>query len=277
MPWQTKYFEGDEVLVRTDPDGEPYVEDDRAEMKYSDEPDAPLYHPSVDRLYDDRRASLRAWVDELDRREQQLDEREEKLDARASELDRREQQLDEWQEQLTSRALETGEGTNGGPSNMNKEATDVPGELRSHSDVRPRELTGIDPPDRGIVEVHTDGACAGNPGPCGYGLVARGRDEYLEVSAYLGEGTNNVAELNGIRAAVELFGDRSEALEIYTDSRYCIGVLTEDWNVNANRDLVFTIRDLLDEADGVELRKVEGHAGEPLNERADALAKQALP
>ncbi|MCX7004588.1 MAG: ribonuclease HI, partial [bacterium] len=51
------------------------------------------------------------------------------------------------------------------------------------------------PPDAGVIQVYTDGACTGNPGPAGCGVVLVFKDHVKEMSEYLGEATNNIAEL----------------------------------------------------------------------------------
>lgn len=144
------------------------------------------------------------------------------------------------------------------------------------SDTVPDELVDIAPPPDGIAEVHTDGACSGNPGPCGYGVVIRIGDRYQEINQYLGTGTNNIGELMAIKVALESLEDRSQPVKLYTDSTYCIGVLTQGWKAKANVELIADIKRLLRQFDRVELIKVKGHAGHPLNERADTLATGSL-
>ena len=129
----------------------------------------------------------------------------------------------------------------------------------------------------GVVEAWTDGACTGNPGPCGFGVVLRFGDQYLEIGQYLGLGTNNIAELDAIRVAVEEARNIDGHLHIHTDSSYAIGVLTKGWKAKANVELIRTIKALLDECDPrPEFVKVKGHAGIPFNERADTLAVEAV-
>jgi ribonuclease HI len=140
----------------------------------------------------------------------------------------------------------------------------------------PDELASYPMPDDGIVEVYTDGACSGNPGPCGYGLLMRDGFNYRELNQYLGTGTNNIAELTAIKVALENVEDRSRPVRIYTDSSYSIGVLTKGWKAKANRELILEIRDLISKFDDVDLIKVKGHSGHPLNERADTLATATL-
>jgi len=63
---------------------------------------------------------------------------------------------------------------------------------------------------------------------------------------------------------------------IHTDSQYAIGVLTKGWKAKANAALITDIRDMLKERRGVRFVYVRGHAGIPLNERADELARRAI-
>jgi ribonuclease HI len=126
------------------------------------------------------------------------------------------------------------------------------------------------------IIVYTDGACTGNPGPAGLGVVVVGDAGHEELSEYLGHGTNNIAELTAILRGVEMVGERAGKLVIHTDSQYAIGVLSKGWKAKANVDLVAQIKEALRRRGRVELRYVKGHAGIPLNERCDELAREAV-
>jgi ribonuclease HI len=126
------------------------------------------------------------------------------------------------------------------------------------------------------VLVYADGACSGNPGPAGLGVVMRWGDAQWELSEYLGEGTNNIAELTAIQRAAQKVPDPSRPVLILTDSRYSIGVLTQGWKAKANRELVAETKEALGALERVELAHVPGHAGVLLNERADELARLAI-
>jgi ribonuclease HI len=123
--------------------------------------------------------------------------------------------------------------------------------------------------------VYADGACSGNPGPAGLGivLVAPG-GRTLEGYEYLGTATNNIAELTAILRAAELV-PRADAFVLHTDSQYSIGVLTKGWKAKANQELVANVKSALAKR-AARLVYVPGHAGVPLNERADALAREAV-
>jgi ribonuclease HI len=142
-------------------------------------------------------------------------------------------------------------------------------------------------PDRGVT-VSVDGACSGNPGPGGWGVIVVDGDETRELSGSEPVTTNQRMEL---RAAIEglraVPGRRRVAL--HSDSAYVVNCFRERWYArwrqngwrNAqkkpveNRDLWEA---LLAEADrhDVTWHKVAGHSGDPLNERADQLAVGAI-
>lgn len=126
------------------------------------------------------------------------------------------------------------------------------------------------------VIAYADGACSGNPGPAGIGVVVVRGGKVRELSRYLGMGTNNIAELTAIEAVLEEVGDATVPIRIYSDSQYAIGVLTKDWNAKANKELVERVRAALARIPDVDLRYVPGHSGVVLNERADALAVRAV-
>ncbi len=130
-------------------------------------------------------------------------------------------------------------------------------------------------PDGAIV-VYADGACSGNPGPAGVGIVILDGAARRELSHYLGEGTNNIAELMAIELAAAAIPDHERAVRIYTDSQYAIGVLSKGWKAKANVDIVARTRKALSVFTDLAFHYVRGHSGIPLNERADELAVAAV-
>jgi ribonuclease HI len=123
---------------------------------------------------------------------------------------------------------------------------------------------------------YTDGACSGNPGPAGSGMVViTPSGKIHEGYEYLGAATNNVAEITAILRGVEAIPRAAEAIAIHTDSKYAIGVLTLGWKAKANQELIRRTRDML-AGRNVRLLYVPGHAGIPMNERADELAREAV-
>jgi ribonuclease HI len=128
------------------------------------------------------------------------------------------------------------------------------------------------------VELWTDGACSGNPGPMGIGVVAIDGGKRREHGEYLGVGTNNIAELTAIERALDLAGREAAArrIRVYTDSAYSIGVLSKGWKAKANQELIARLRRRLATLPHIEFVKVSGHAGVPENERCDELARNAI-
>lgn len=138
------------------------------------------------------------------------------------------------------------------------------------------------------VELFTDGACSGNPGPGGWGAILRSRGVEKELCGGDAPTTNNrmemMAVIEGLRAL-----KRPCTVNVYTDSQYVQkgisqwihtwrkkGRLAEDSsNPVANQDL-WRILDDLAGRHKVSWTWVRGHAGHPENERADALARKGL-
>ncbi len=138
------------------------------------------------------------------------------------------------------------------------------------------------------VEVYTDGACRGNPGPGGWGALLRWNGRERELSGGERQTTNNRMELTAVIEALRAL-KRPCSVELYTDSRYVKDGVTQwmaRWRRNGwrtasksavkNQDLWVA----LDEAiarHAVNWHWVRGHSGHPENERADALARGAVP
>jgi ribonuclease HI len=123
---------------------------------------------------------------------------------------------------------------------------------------------------------YTDGACSGNPGPAGAGFVviAPGGKIY-EGYEYLGTATNNVGELTAVLRAVEAIPAGAAQLIVHTDSKYAIGVLTQGWKAKVNQELIARTKELVSGRKAA-MVYVPGHAGVPMNERADELAREAI-
>ena len=123
----------------------------------------------------------------------------------------------------------------------------------------------------------TDGACSGNPGPGGYGVVLRAGGTQRTISGWLGDAcTNNIAELTAILRALEAIRDPSRPVHLYSDSSYALGLLTQNWKAKANTELVAELRKKAREFPRLKLIKIEGHAGHEGNELADSLARAAI-
>ncbi|MDH3318705.1 MAG: ribonuclease HI [Betaproteobacteria bacterium] len=137
------------------------------------------------------------------------------------------------------------------------------------------------------VEVYADGACKGNPGPGGWGVLLRVAGRERELHGGEPATTNNRMELTAVIRALESLDGRAR-VRLYTDSQYVQKGITEwihDWKRRgwrtADRKPVKNV-DLwmrLDELAGgheVEWHWVRGHSGHPENERADALANKGI-
>jgi ribonuclease HI len=143
----------------------------------------------------------------------------------------------------------------------------------------------------GAFDVWTDGACSGNPGPMGIGVVVLHDGQRKELGEYLGVGTNNIAELTAIERGLELVAEMAKAeatgsakevsprmrrVRVYSDSGYAIGLLEQGWKAKANVELVARLRKKVAAVPNLEFVKVRGHAGVPENERCDELAREAV-
>jgi ribonuclease HI len=126
------------------------------------------------------------------------------------------------------------------------------------------------------IQIYTDGAASGNPGPAGIGVVWHQGEEMRELSRYIGDTTNNVAELEAIRTALAAVKDRDLSTVVHTDSGYAYGVLTLGWKAKKNRALIEDIKRLMSGFKDLAFVKVRGHAGDRWNERADELARKAV-
>ncbi|MBL7173791.1 MAG: ribonuclease HI [Desulfobacteraceae bacterium] len=138
-----------------------------------------------------------------------------------------------------------------------------------------------------IVEIFTDGACSGNPGPGGYGSLLRYGDVTKEISGCAPHTTNNRMEMMAVIEALRQL-KRPCSVKLYTDSKYVMQGMTEwvsgwirrNW-VNSqkrpvvNRDLWEQILSL-SKPHQIEWKWVRGHKGHPENERCDRLARNAL-
>ena len=138
---------------------------------------------------------------------------------------------------------------------------------------KPQTTEEVDPEG---IQIFTDGASAGNPGPSGIGVLLRFGHHEKEISEYIGIATNNIAELKAIQTGLNALKRTALPIQIYTDSRYAYGVLTLGWKVKANKELVESIKKTMMKFKDVRIIKVKGHAGNADNERADYLATSAI-
>ena len=134
------------------------------------------------------------------------------------------------------------------------------------------------------VEIFTDGACQGNPGPGGWGAILRFNGVEKEISGGDPDTTNNRMELMGVISALRLLKEPC-IVELYSDSKYVIDALTKGWAKGwrargwvkgdkkpaLNPDLWEKLLDLC-EIHTVRCHWVKGHAENPYNNRCDELA-----
>lgn len=137
------------------------------------------------------------------------------------------------------------------------------------------------------VEIFTDGACSGNPGPGGWGALLRFDGFEKELKGGAAETTNNRMELTAALKALEAL-KRPCRVDLYTDSTYLRNGITEwlprwqekGWKTAAKKPVKNA--DLWRELDAaitrheIEWHWVRGHAGHPENERADQLAGEGM-
>ena len=136
-------------------------------------------------------------------------------------------------------------------------------------------------PDK--VTVYTDGACSGNPGPGGYGVVLISGPHRKELSEGFRLTTNNRMELLAAIAGLEALKKRGTEVWLYTDSLYLVNAVNKGWLFNweqkrfakkKNPDLWLRFLEVYRQHN-VKLLWVKGHNNNPGNERCDALAVEA--
>ncbi len=134
------------------------------------------------------------------------------------------------------------------------------------------------------IELYTDGACSGNPGPGGWGAVLVYKGTEKEISGFEKETTNNRMELTAVIEGLKALKEPCE-VELTTDSKYVADALTKGWAKSwqkngwkksdkkpaLNSDLWEELLALC-EVHKVDITWVKGHAGHPFNERCDSLA-----
>lgn len=134
------------------------------------------------------------------------------------------------------------------------------------------------------VELYTDGACSGNPGPGGWGAILKYGDMEKELSGYDPMTTNNKMELLSVITALKLLKEPCK-VDVYSDSKYVVDGITKGWAKSwkakgwikgdkkpaKNPELWDELLTLL-ETHTVTFHWVKGHAENPYNNRCDALA-----
>jgi len=137
------------------------------------------------------------------------------------------------------------------------------------------------------IDIYTDGACSGNPGPGGWGALMMWNGEEKELSGGESETTNNRMEMLAAIEAIKAV-KRPTKIRLHTDSTYLKDGITKwitNWKRNGwrtaskkpvkNADLWQLLEEVIESHD-VEWHWVKGHSGHPENERADELARQGM-
>lgn len=139
------------------------------------------------------------------------------------------------------------------------------------------------------IDIYTDGACSGNPGPGGWGVVLLSGSHSKEIRGGETETTNQRMELQAVIEALKALKVSGWKVNVYSDSAYVVNAFNQKWLdkwqrngwVNSKKEPVAN-QDLwkrllkLTRPNEVRLVKVKGHAGHVYNERCDELARQAI-
>jgi ribonuclease HI len=138
-----------------------------------------------------------------------------------------------------------------------------------------------------VIEIFTDGACRGNPGPGGWGTLLRYEDKERELYGYQADTTNNQMELMAAIQGLEAL-TRPCQVVLTTDSKYVMQGITEwmagwkrkGWKTAAGKPVknleLWQRLDAATQAHQIDWRWVKGHSGHAENERVDQLANKAI-
>ena len=131
-----------------------------------------------------------------------------------------------------------------------------------------------------MIQIFTDGACSGNPGPGGYGVILKAGEHYKELSGGFKLTTNNRMELLAVCIGLESLKNLNQEITIFSDSKYVIDSIEKKWVFGwvkkgfagkKNKDLWLRFLQSY-KLHQVKFTWVKGHAGHPENERCDVLA-----
>lgn len=134
-----------------------------------------------------------------------------------------------------------------------------------------------------MIELFTDGASRGNPGPGGYGTILRSGSHYKELSQGFRKTTNNRMELLAVIAGLEALKKENQTVVVYSDSKYVVDAVEKGWlrswlktnfKGKKNADLWKRFAGIYGKHK-VRFKWIRGHAGHPENERCDQLAVAA--
>ncbi|MEQ8325012.1 MAG: ribonuclease HI [Vicingaceae bacterium] len=133
------------------------------------------------------------------------------------------------------------------------------------------------------IQVYTDGAAKGNPGPGGYGAILKSGKHYKELSAGFNLTTNNRMELLAVIVALEEIKRPNAEVSVWSDSKYVVDAIEKGWlfgwekkNFRGKKNIDLWQRFLkIYRKHKVKFHWIKGHAGHPENERCDELAVKA--
>lgn len=138
------------------------------------------------------------------------------------------------------------------------------------------------------IEMYTDGACSGNPGPGGFGVLLMYKDTKKELSGFYSETTNNKMEMMAVIQGLEYLKEPCE-VTVYSDSAYVVNSINQGWvyswkknnwkksdgSIAKNFDLWDRMLDLM-KIHNVKFIKVKGHSTNEYNNRCDKLATDEI-
>jgi len=139
------------------------------------------------------------------------------------------------------------------------------------------------------INIYTDGACSGNPGPGGWGAVLLYQDKIKEISGAERESTNQRMEVKAVIEALKALKVTNWKVTVHSDSAYFVNAVKQDWLTKwqnngwrnskkedvANQDLWQELIRVM-RLNQVRVEKIKGHSGDKWNERCDELARQAI-
>lgn len=255
MFWSRASFKGQKVWAQTDADGAPVVSAGRIAVRYSDKAGATIYQAGAARVAPSGEKAV-------------------ELPEGAAVVDNGIGSSVSAEGGAKPGASRSGRGSGFGSAGSRTAAQATAARAAATEQVAAAAAAAA-------VRCFTDGACTGNPGPAGSGLLVKFPDgRVVERHKALGFSTNNVGELTAIEMALDVLDEAevpaADAVVIFSDSQYARGVLTQGWKAKANVELIGAIRVRLKARPGAKLQWVAGHVGLPENERADALARKGV-
>ncbi len=262
MPWARAKFKGQEVWAEVDADGAPLARAGRIGIRYSDKAGATIYQAGAGRVEPTGAAPV-TMPDGVAAAEAPADRGSPALPPGARPPSA-----------PPPGSRPSGRGSGFGSAGSRTAAQATAAKAAATAQVAAAAAASA-------IRCFTDGACTGNPGPAGAGMLVKFPDgRTVEGHRALGYSTNNVGELTAIEMALDELDAAGvpvdHAVVIFSDSQYARGVLSQGWKAKANVELIAGIRQKLRRRPGAALQWVAGHVGLAENERADALARRGV-